>query len=212
MKLAYQLRNIEYAYGKNFSLNLDELDIPAGQIFGITGPNGSGKTTLLKLLSFLTLPHAGEIKYFDIKSTPKKLAKLRRETTMLFQDVFLLQRTVFQNIAYGLQLRKDTNDIKVRVDQALTQVGLDPVKFSQRHFNELSGGEAKRVALASRIILRPKVLLLDEPMMNIDKKSWQQIVKVLQNLVEQGMTIIISAHDQQSLRDLAETVFDLTNP
>ncbi len=209
MKFAYQSRNIEYAYGNNFSLHLDELDIPAGKIFGITGPNGSGKTTLLKLLSFLTIPQKGEIKYFDTKINPAKLAKLRRQVTMLFQDVFLLQRTVFQNIAYGLQLRKDTNNIEARVDQALTQVGLDPAKFSQRHFNELSGGEAKRVALASRLILQPKVLLLDEPMMNIDKQSWQQIVKVLQNLVEQGTTIIISAHDQQSLRDLAETVFQL---
>lgn len=201
----YQLRDITYSYDQEFELKLKQLDIPQGGIYGITGANGSGKTTLLKLLSFLLPIQSGSFKYRDQQVTSKSLVKLRKQVTMLFQDNVLLQRSVFDNIAYGLKVRKDINDLQDRVSEALDLVGLESTKFAARNYQQLSGGERKRVALASRLILKPQVLLLDEPMMNIDKQSWRLIIKVLEQLVKDSeMTIIVSGHDTKSLNNIID--------
>lgn len=195
---AYQLQNIYFTYGGEFALTLKELIIPANEIFCITGYNGSGKTTLLKLLAFLHLPQEGKITYFNQLVTKQNLAKLRSQVSMLFQDTLLLKRPVFENIVYGLKVRGDTEKLPERVKEVLCQVDLPPDKFMFRNYSELSGGEVRRVALASRLILKPEVLLLDEPLTHIDPKSRKIIDETIINFqAEHKTTIILTTHDQK---------------
>lgn len=202
MNLTYAVNNLSFDYDDNFSFALPSLEIPANSIFGITGLNGSGKTTLLKLLAFLLPPKSGEIKFFNHVVTSKQHQQLRNQITLLLQNPILLQRTIFANVAYGLQIRKAKN-IKSKVAAALDYVGLPVDKFGDKYFNQLSGGELKRVALAARIALDPKVLLLDEPTTNIDKQTKQLIAAILLKLNrERNTTIVVSSHDEQWLDQL----------
>ena len=155
MNFVYQLNNIKFTYGQEFVLHIPNLNIERGIILGITGPNGSGKTTLLKILGFLLTSQQGDIKYFNQLVTHESLPKSRKKVTMLFQDTLLLERTVFENIIYGLKIRNNTKNLEQRVNDALKMVGLDHNEFLHRKNFQLSNGEAKRVALVSRTILQP---------------------------------------------------------
>jgi tungstate transport system ATP-binding protein len=208
---AYQLNNINFAYDNAFNLQIDKLQIKSGNISGIIGHNGSGKTTLLKILSFLINPNSGKIKYFDQSVNEKTVSSIKRQTTLLMQETALLNRTIFANVAYGLQIRKDSKEIRNRVIKSLEAVGLRSIDYLSRNIQQLSGGEAKRVALASRIVLRPKVLLLDEPFAHIDKKSKQLILQTLANLVNTGCTIILSSHNLSDIDLIANNVIELKN-
>ena len=212
MDLAYQLTAIEFSYGKEFVLQIPKLDINAGSMLGITGANGSGKTTLLKILAFLLMPQTGKIKYFNNHVTTQTLPELRQQTTLLLQDTLLLKRTVFENIAYGLKIRKTTQDLRQKVETALIAVGLEPDDFITRKYSQLSGGEAKRVALASRIILQPKVLLLDEPFANIDQESAELIRQALIDMVtHRQISVVISSHNDRSFAKIVNKVIELRN-
>lgn len=203
MKLAYEINNLQFDYKNSFNFVLPSLEIPANSIFGITGLNGSGKTTLLQLLAFLLIPKCGEINFFNEKVTLGDYQQLRRQVALLLQNPILLQRTVFANVAYGLQVRK-ANDIQQKVAEALSYVDLPVKKFGHKYFNQLSGGELKRVALAARIAINPQVLLLDEPTTNIDKQTKQLIAEVLLQLNrDRKTTIIASSHDEQWLAQLS---------
>ncbi len=176
--LLYEIRDLKQRYGKGpLSLDIAELSIRSSGITGLVGPNGSGKSTLLKVLSFLITYQSGSIIFDGLPSEGREGA-IRREVTYLLQDSYLLNRSVYENIAYGLKLRGDVPDIKERVRESLTQVGLDPEKFAQRPWYQLSGGEVQRVALAARLALRPRVLLLDEPTANVDEASAQLVMEL----------------------------------
>lgn len=206
---AYQLSDIKFFYDNAFTLQVDNLQIKPGTILGITGPNGSGKTTLLKILSFLLMPYFGQIKYFDEIVNPKKLFFMRRQTTLLLQETILLNRTIFENIIYGLKVRGDYLELAARVAKALEMVGLD-MDFLAKNTQQLSGGEARRVALASRIILSPKILLLDEPFAHIDKQSKQLIFRVLVNLAATcHTTIIFSSHNLAEINGITDNILEL---
>jgi tungstate transport system ATP-binding protein len=209
MNFAYQLNNIKFTYGQEFVLNIPKLNIEQGTILGITGPNGSGKTTLLKILGFLLTPQLGNIKYFNKIPNRKNLPKLRKKVTMLFQDTLLLKRTVYENIIYGLKIRKCAK-IPEQVNNALNTAGLNHIDILHRKYFQLSNGEAKRVALASRIILLPEILLLDEPLSNIDKISGQLIIQALQRMItERQITIVISSHDTINLDRITKNIIVL---
>ncbi len=166
---------------------------------GLIGPNGSGKSTLLKLLSFIEKPTKGKI-FFKGKPAEPFDESVRFRVTLLTQEPYLMKRSVFDNIAYGLKIRKNSGDLKKRVSQGLEMVGLLPKAFVNRPWNELSGGEAQRVALAARLVLKPEALLLDEPTASVDAASAQLIkdaaIKARQ---EWGTTLIIAGHDLQWL-------------
>jgi tungstate transport system ATP-binding protein len=121
-----------------------------------------------------------------------------------------MKRTVLNNVAYGLQIRKATDHLADRVDKALSYVGLDGKDFAQRPSYALSGGEAQRVALAARLVLKPEVLLMDEPTASIDALSAQLIKDaVLRARRDWGTTLIVASHDWQWLYGICDTVFHL---
>jgi tungstate transport system ATP-binding protein len=205
----YSIVNLSHVYRNQPVLKIDRLEIPPGAIVGVIGPNGSGKSTFLKLTGFVEKPSGGEIRYKGKAALPFA-PEVRHRVTLMPQEPFLMKRTVMNNVAYGLKIRKDLNDVQLRVHTALSWVGLDPKDFAKRPSFALSGGEAQRVALAARLILRPEVLLLDEPTASIDALSAQLIKDAtLKARSEWGTTLIIASHDWQWLYGVCDRVVHL---
>jgi len=224
----YQLRGVEVGYGEaSFAasvattvattvaasvLNVPELAIARGSILGLAGHNGSGKSTLLKVLGFLLTPHAGELS-FDGRLVDAAALRaghlLRRRAVLLGQDTCLLKRSVAANVAYGLRLRGQPASQNT-LAEALALVGLDFAEFGPRSWRELSGGEARRVALAARLVLKPEVLLLDEPTTGLDRASVGHVQQaVLAARQTRGATLVIASHDVDWLKSCADTVLHL---
>lgn len=200
----YQLHRIEHRYNGRPVLTIGQLEIPANTVTGMAGPNGSGKSTLLRLLGFVERPSRGQIRFDDQKADLYS-AGLRTQVTLLPQQSYLLKRSVYKNIAYGLHLRNDRRNEPERVHQALRWVGLDASRFSERPWFALSGGEARRVALAARLVLRPRVILLDEPTTSVDAASAHMIKEsILRARQEWDTTLIISSHDMEWLSDISD--------
>ena len=204
----YHLKNLTQVYGDRTVLDVDRLDIQIGTITGLIGPNGSGKSTLMRILALLEKPAAGQIT-FQGQPLTKVPLDLRRQVTMLSQEPYLLKRSVQANVSYGLKLR-GISDTRQQVSRALEKVGLDPKRFAQRSWRELSGGEAQRVALAARLVLKPKVLLLDEPTANVDRESSELILRAVLDARNQwGTTLIIISHQLTWLRQIADHILAL---
>jgi tungstate transport system ATP-binding protein len=183
-------------YGSNVAVDIDSLTIDAGRLYTLTGANGAGKSTLLGILAFLTPPSTGEIFYAGERIDWKSdiVRRRRRKVTLLHQSPYLFGGTVFRNVAYGLKARGVTGEATLRtVDRALETVGLE--SFRDRDARELSGGEAQRVAMARALALEPEVLLLDEPLANIDRETAALLETVIASLPSRGTTVVMTTHD-----------------
>lgn len=206
----YDIKNLRHSYGGGpVTLDIPELSIKQGGVFGLIGPNGSGKSTLLKILAFLELRYDGELRFMGEPAKGRE-TELRRNVTYLLQNPYLLKRTVYDNIAYGLKLRGETGGLDERVNDSLARVGLAPKEFAPRMWYRLSGGEVQRAALASRLALRAKVLLLDEPTANVDERS-AELVKsaVISAWKDFGTTVIAATHDRAWLNEISTDVIAL---
>lgn len=192
----YEACNIVQRYNGREALNIQYLAIEEGEAVFLTGPNGCGKSTLLRLLAFLERPAAGELRYAGG-------AEGRKEATLLLQDPYLLHMSVFNNVALGLKFRNQTGELRQVFERCMQAAGFDdPWNFADRGPRELSGGERQRVALASRLALRPRVLLLDEPTANVDAASARAIALAVRNSTAEGMTVVCATHDPALLRAL----------
>lgn len=204
--IIYELENLRCSYKNRLVLDIPYLTIERGSSVGLVGRNGSGKSTLLRVLGFLQ-SHEGTLKFCG-NMNPNMNEK--RKITMLLQEPFLLHRSVFENVAYGLRIKRTPFDeIEKKVKEALISVGLEHEQFAHRPWYALSGGESQRVALASRLALRPEVLLLDEPTANIDEDSSILINNVLMKVKEKGTTVIIASHDITWLNELIKSDKDV---
>ena len=180
----------------------------ARSVVGLVGPNGAGKSTLLKILALLIPPTRGRILVDGREAADP--AGWRGRITMLLQEPYLLQRSVFDNVAYGLRIAGQSDGVRDRVDRALEAVGLDPAGFARRSWRELSGGEARRVALAARLALRPLALLLDEPTAGVDAPSAELIKKAaLEARDAWGTTLLVASHDIDWLNGTADALVHL---
>ncbi|BAH74744.1 ATP-binding cassette domain-containing protein [Solidesulfovibrio magneticus] len=203
MNALYELSNLVQRYGGREVLRLDDLAVPEGAIIGLVGPNGGGKSTLLRLLAFLETPAQGTILYRGEPTGGREYA-LRGEVTCFPQEPYLLKRSVRANVAFGLEAR-GASDVGERVETALALVGLDPARFAGRMWHQLSGGEVKRVALAARLALRPRALLLDEPTANLDRDSAELVRRAVTTARERhGTTLVISGHDHEWLKAICD--------
>lgn len=186
--------------------------VDAGEVVGIAGHNGSGKSTLLRILALLDTPDAGELRldgeviWSDTAPRPidaiPHILTLRRQISMLLQTPYLLSRSVEANVAYGLEARGLHNPERVR--QALHSVGLPPELFLHRRRNELSGGEAQRVALAARLAIEPRVLLMDEPTSGVDEASAGRMAQAVREAAARGSAIVIVSHDLEWMAPLCD--------
>ena len=190
----YEASNLVQRYNGREALNTQYLAIEKGEAVFLTGPNGCGKSTLLRLLAFLERPAAGELRYAGG-------AEGRKEATLLLQDPYLLHMSVFNNVVLGLKFRGQGADLRQIFECCMKAAGFDdPWNFADRGPHELSGGERQRVALASRLALRPRVLLLDEPTANVDAASARAIALAVRNSTAEGMTVVCATHDTALLR------------
>ncbi len=202
----YRLHNVTKAYNGRQVLHVSQLDIQHGEILAIVGPSGAGKSTLLRLLNFLELPTSGRIRFLEaeLRAGSSVPITLRRRVTTVFQRPALLNRSVYDNVAYGLRLRGQRNAAS-QINLALEQVGLEPL--AQQRARTLSGGEAQRVALARATVLRPEVLLLDEPTANLDPYNVGVIEQNIAQLNrELTTTIVLVTHNVFQARRLAHRV------
>ena len=197
----YQLRDIQHRYGDRTVLDLPALDIQRGKILAIVGPSGSGKSTLLRLLQFLEAPTNGSISFDGDIIDGRAALDIRRRIATVFQHPALLDRSVYDNVAYGLRLRgqRDANE---RIMAALDRVGLR--EYARSRARTLSGGESQRVALARAIVLQPEALLLDEPTANLDPYN----VSVIEDLIRShgAMTLVLVTHNIFQAKRLADRV------
>ena len=205
----YGMRGLAHLYRGASVLSIERLELPRGGIVGVIGPNGSGKSTFLRLAGVVEKPTRGEILFNGRPAVPFS-PEVRHRVTLLPQEPFLMKRSVWQNVAYGLRIRGAENHLARRVEKALALVGLDGKHFARRPSYALSGGEAQRVALAARLVLEPEVLLLDEPTASIDALSAQRIKDAaLRARRDWGTTLVVASHDWQWLYEVSDTVLHL---
>lgn len=206
----YTLKSIKKSYEDKTVLDIESLSFESGLLYCIVGPNGSGKTTLMKLLAFLEEPSGGTI-HFKGRAFQKHSRiplEMRRSVSMVMQDHYLFDGLVAGNLSYGLKLRRvPAHSIGMSVSSALRSVGLGG--FENRRSNALSAGEGKRVAIARSLVLKPEILLLDEPTANIDKRNSEMIEEIITHLKPEGMTVIMTTHDFDQAYRLSDNVVSL---
>ncbi|HUS07580.1 MAG TPA: ABC transporter ATP-binding protein [Bryobacteraceae bacterium] len=211
----FELLDVRYEYGAQRGLQGVTFNVPKGARIALLGANGSGKSTLLRLLDGLYLPSAGSIVFDGVPLEEARMEEeefvfyFRRRVALLFQDpdVQLFNSTVFDEVAFGpLQLRWPKDTIEAKVQQALQR--LEIAELRDRSPHRLSGGEKKRVALASILILEPEVLLLDEPTGALDPRSQSQFIHLLEHL-DKDKTVITATHDLDIVEDIADYCYVL---
>ncbi len=200
----YELAHVQKAYNSRVVLDVDDLAIGRGEVLALVGPSGSGKSTLLRLLNFLE-PPTGGVLTFDGRAAGDDLPlSERRRVTAVFQRPALLRRSVAANIGYGLGLRGG----KLPPEELaawLDRLGLTPL--ARQPAQRLSAGESQRVAMARALVVRPDVLLLDEPTANLDPYN----VSLIERLVAEeqratSMTVVWVTHDIFQARRAADRV------
>lgn len=199
------LRALTKRFGETTAVDDVDLDIPAGELFFLLGPSGCGKTTLLRMIAGFTDPTAGTVHFAGDDVTHKPANK--RDTGMVFQGYALWPHmTVAQNVAFGLEVRKTKKkELKQRVDEALANVQLTP--YANRKTNQLSGGQQQRVALARALVIKPRVLLLDEPLSNLDAKLRLDMRQQIRDLCKaSGITGVYVTHDQHEALSMADRI------
>jgi iron(III) transport system ATP-binding protein len=197
-----EIKNINVSYGSNHVLKEVSLNIENKDFYTFLGPSGCGKTTLLRLIAGFEKSSSGEL-FIDGKEV-SNLNPWERDVGMVFQNYALWPHmTVYKNVSFGLEEKKiDKKEIKSRVDEVLELVDLKDL--SGRYPFQLSGGQQQRVALARTLVVKPKVLLLDEPLSNLDAKLRVQMRKELQDLHKKiGITSIFVTHDQEEANSMS---------
>jgi len=209
-----QLRSVTKKYKNAYALKNVNLDILSGEFVFVVGSSGAGKSTLMKLLYKEETPTSGTVMIggINIANLPSdKVPNLRRCMGIVFQDYKLLQnQSVYDNVAYVIRtLGISTKEINARVLGALKVVGLsDKIKAKP---SELSGGEQQRVSIARAIVNGPPLLIADEPTGNLDPKNSMEVMQILDQINQRGITVIVSTHDSAMVDYFRKRVITLEN-
>lgn len=204
------LNNVSKAYATGApALNGVSLHIQRGEFVFIVGDSGSGKSTMIKLLLRELVPTSGDISvmgYDLVKIRHRKIPKFRRNLGIVFQDFRLLKdRNVYENVAFAQRIVQVSNkEIKRNVPSILATVGLAG-KYKAKP-RQLSGGEQQRVAIARALVNRPSILLADEPTGNLDPKNSWEIMKLLEQINENGTTVLVVTHNREIVNAMQKRV------
>lgn len=200
-----RLENVSKSFADSWVVKDVSLRVESGELFTLLGPSGCGKTTILRMIAGFYFPTRGRI-YFDGRDVTD-LPPHRRGVGMVFQSYALFPHmTVYENVAFGLRLRRlNRVELDRRVGQALVQVGLGG--YGRRRIDELSGGEQQRVALARALVIQPTILLLDEPLSNLDAKLREETRGEIRGLqTAAGITTIYVTHDQAEAMAMSDRI------
>ena len=197
------LKDLTLGYDKTIAVDRLNLDVRKGELIALLGPSGCGKTTTMRAIAGLLTPRGGSVSIDgrDVTRVPPS----RREVGLVFQSFALFPHlSVFENVAFGLRLRREP-DLDAKVMAGLATVGL--TDFSNRQPADLSGGQQQRVSLARSLVMQPKVLLLDEPLSNLDARLRLEMRTELQRVQrETGITMVFVTHDQSEALALADRI------
>jgi ABC-type polar amino acid transport system ATPase subunit len=203
------LKDIQKSYGKNHILKGVSLDVKKGEVVVIIGPSGSGKSTILRSINKLEAIDSGEVRINgelidDRKST---IRNMRKQVGMVFQQFNLFPHlTVYQNIALGPLHARGASKTEADqvVDDLLRKVNLFDKKYSFP--SQLSGGQQQRIAIARALAMQPDVMLFDEPTSALDPELVGEVLAVMKNLANEGMTMIVVTHEMNFAREVADKV------
>lgn len=201
--ISVEVRNLVKRFGPTVALDRVSVTIKPGELFFLLGPSGCGKTTLLRSLAGFYIPDEGSIHFGEEEVT--RLAPHRRNTGMMFQSYALWPHmTVFENVAFGLEQRGVPKaEIKARTSEALASVHMS--EYGRRKPNQLSGGQQQRIALARALVVRPRCLLLDEPLSNLDAKLRLEMRGEIRRVCKDfSLTTIYVTHDQKEALSIAD--------
>jgi cobalt/nickel transport system ATP-binding protein len=207
------IKNLTYVYPDGTrALNNVNMDIEKGQKVAIMGPNGAGKSTLFSHFNGLTEPTSGhlELEGKRMQYDKKSLLEIRQKVGIVFQDPNdqLFAPTVKEDVAFGpMNLGLSVDEVEKRVEESLKMVGMGGYESKTPH--HLSGGQQKRVAIAGIVAMRPEIMILDEPTAGLDPQGVDEVLNILNELNEEGMTIVISSHDIEMVNSFAQKIFVL---
>ena len=201
------IKNIKKTYQPFATVALKNIDITleSKEFFTLVGPSGCGKTTLLRCIAGIERVDQGDI-FFDGQNM-NKVPVHQRQAAMVFQGILLFPHlSIFENIAFGLRVRKyEHSTIKEEVEQVLAQMQMS--HLSQKKPHQISGGEQQRAALARALVIRPKILLLDEPLASLDRHLWRDMSYLIKNLHNQyQITTVLATHNQEEALLLGDRV------
>lgn len=201
--ISIRIQHLTKRFGPVTAVDRLDLTIEGGELFFLLGPSGCGKTTLLRCLAGFYIPDEGKIFFGDEDVT--RLAPHKRNTGMMFQSYALWPHmTVAENVAFGLEQRKVTKrEITLRVGEALESVRM--ASYADRRPNQLSGGQQQRIALARALVIRPRCLLLDEPLSNLDAKLRLEMRTEIHRVCKEfKLTTVYVTHDQKEALSISD--------
>lgn len=199
-----ELKNINKTFGNYKASDNVNFTIEQGKLIGLLGPSGSGKTTILRMIAGLETPDSGEI-IIDGKVV-NDIPASKRGIGFVFQNYALFRyMTVFDNIAFGLKIqKKDKKYIKERVSELVELIGLKGLE--KRYPSQLSGGQKQRIAIARSLMMNPEVILFDEPTSALDPEMVGEVLELMKQLANDGMTMVVVTHEMGFAREVASRV------
>ncbi|MFD1850795.1 amino acid ABC transporter ATP-binding protein [Oceanobacillus bengalensis] len=201
---------ITKVFGKNTVLKNISTTINKGEVVAIIGPSGSGKSTFLRCLNLLEEPTSGEIAIKDVKMTNKNKLEIRKNIGMVFQQFNLFPHmTVLENVTYAPRKVKNIPNDRAHeiAKELLAKVGLTDKEDA--YPNRLSGGQKQRVAIARALAMEPEIMLFDEPTSALDPEMVKEVLDVMKDLANTGMTMVIVTHEMNFAKEVADRVMFL---
>ena len=207
-----EFENLTKYYGNDLIFKDINLKIKKGDVIALTGKSGCGKSTLLKCINRLENINEGKIKFRGIDISKISMVELRQKIGIVFQDYNLFEHlTVLDNLIIGLNKIKKYSMEESKCISLNILKKVDLIDKKDKYPDELSGGQKQRVAIARTLLMKPDIILLDEPTSALDKEMKDSVLKVIKELVDDNMTLIIVSHEDEFIKKVSDKIYVFNN-